>query len=168
MTPINIVIPESLTAQKAELESALAGIATEEQKLATQRKDIQVALQSISAAVAILTGQPLPANKAVAGIATTRKPMSDEAKKRIGEGLRKYREAKALAKAAQLAAPALLASAPEPADAQLVAVSEPLGEVPADAPVMVSAPQEVADAPSDVPVALTARKPGKDRKGAKA
>lgn len=168
MTPITITVPESLTVQKADLEAALAGIVAEEQKLTSQRQDIQTALQSISTAVAVLSGQPLPAIKAVAGIATTRKPMSDEAKKRIGEGLRKYREAKALAKAAQLAAPALLASAPEPADAQLVAVSEPLGEVPADAPVMVSAPQEVADAPSDVPVALTARKPGKDRKAARA
>jgi hypothetical protein len=44
MTPIQIAIPEALIAQKVELESALAGIATEEQKLDTQRKDIQVAL----------------------------------------------------------------------------------------------------------------------------
>ena len=36
MTPIQISVPESLTVQKAELESALAGIATEEQKLASQ------------------------------------------------------------------------------------------------------------------------------------
>jgi hypothetical protein len=62
VTPINIVIPESLTAQKAELETTLTGIASEEEKLATQRKDIQTALQSISTAVAILSGQPLAAN----------------------------------------------------------------------------------------------------------
>ena len=166
MTPIQIAVPESLTAQKAELESALAGIATEEQKLNTQRKDIQVALQSISAAVAILTGQPLPANKAVAGIATVRKPMSEEAKKRIGEGLRKYREAKALAKAAQLAATEPQGSAPAN---ELAEVSAPATtvEVPADAPVLVSAPQEPAQAPADVPVADTNRKPRSSRKAAK-
>ena len=168
MTPIQIAVPESLTAQQAELESALAGIATEEQKLATQRKDIQVALRSISAAVAILSGQPLPANKAVAGIATARKPMSEEAKKRIGEGLRKYREAKALAKAAQGAAPAPQGSAPKPADASVVAVSEPLGEVPADAPVVDSEPQEPAPAPADVPVPDSPRGSRASRKGARA
>jgi len=151
MTPIQIAVPESLTAQKAELESALAGITTEELKLATQRKDIQTALQSISTAVAILSGQPLPATKAVAGIATARKPMSEEAKKRIGEGLRKYREAQALAKAAQGEAPASQAAALEPADA----------------PVLASAPQEPAQAPADVPVADTDRKPRSSRKAAK-
>ena len=167
MTPIQIAVPESLTAQKAELESALAGIATEEQKLTTQRKEIQVALQSISAAVAILSGQPLPANKAVAGIATARKPMSEEAKKRIGEGLRKYREAKALAKAAQVEASAQ-GSAPEPADAQVVAVSETLGEVPADAPVVDSEPQEPAEAPAEAPVPDSPRGSRASRKGARA
>ena len=55
MTPINIVIPDSLTTQKAELEITLGGIASEEEKLAVQRKDIQVALQSINTA-----GQPWP------------------------------------------------------------------------------------------------------------
>jgi len=166
MTPIQIAVPEALTAQQAELESALAGIATEEQKLAAQRKDIQTALQSISTAVAILSGQPLPANKAVAGIATVRKPMSEEAKKRIGEGLRKYREAKALAKAAQLAAPEPQGSAPAN---ELAEVSAPATtvEVPADAPVLVSAPQEPAQAPADVPVADTNRKPRSSRKAAK-
>ena len=167
MTPIQIAVPESLTAQQAELESTLAGIATEEQKLATQRKDIQVALRSISAAVAILSGQPLPANKAVAGIATARKPMSEEAKKRIGEGLRKYREAKALAKAAQVEASAPQGSAPEPTDAQVVAVSETLGGVPADAPVLASEPQEPAPAPADVPVPDSPRGSRATRKGAR-
>ena len=168
MTPINIAVPESLTAQKAELESALAGIATEEQKLATQRKDIQVALQSISAAVAILSGQPLPASKAVAGIATARKPMSEEAKKRIGEGLRKYREAKALAKAAQGAAPAPQISAPEPADTLVVSASEAPVEVPADAPVVDSEPQEPAEAPAEAPVPDSPRGSRASRKGARA
>jgi hypothetical protein len=166
VTTIYIVIPESLTAQKAELESALAGIATEELKLATQRKDIQTALQSISTAVAILSGQPLPANKAVVGIATARRPMSAEAKMRIGEGLRKYREAKALAKAAQVAAPEPQGSAPAN---ELAAVSAPetTVEVPADAPVLASEPQEPAQAPADVPVADTDRKPRSSRKAAK-
>lgn len=168
MTPINIAVPDALTAQKAELETALAGIATEEQKLATQRKDIQVALQSISAAVAVLSGKPLPANKAVAGIATARRTMSAEAKMRIGEGLRKYREARALAKAAQGEAPASPASAPEPADAQVVAVSETLGEVPADAPVVDSEPQEAHEAPADVPVPDSPRGSRASRKGARA
>ena len=167
MTPINIVIPESLTTQKAELETTLAGIAGEEERLANQRKDIQVALQSITTAVAVLSGQPLPVTKA-AGIATARKPMSEEAKKRIGEGLRKYREAKALAKAAQGAAPAPQGSAPKPADASVVAVSEPLGEVPADAPVVDSEPQDPHEAPADVPVPDSPRGSRASRKGARA
>jgi len=168
MTPIQIAVPESLTVQQAELESALAGIATEELKLATQRKDIQVALQSISAAVAILSGQPLPANKAVAGIATARKPMSEEAKKRIGEGLRKYREAKALAKAAQGAASAPQVSAPEPAVTLVVSASEAPVEVPADAPVLASEPQEPAEAPAEAPVPDSPRGSRASRKGARA
>jgi hypothetical protein len=40
-----------------------------------------------------LSGQPIPVNKAT--VVPTRKPMSEEAKKRIAEGLRKSREAKA-------------------------------------------------------------------------
>ena len=168
MTPINIVIPESLTTQKAELETTLAGIAGEEERLANQRKDIQVALQSISTAVAILSGQPLPATKAVAGIATARKPMSEEAKKRIGEGLRKYREAKALAKAAQGAAPAPQISAPEPADTLVVSASEAPVEVPADAQVVVSAPEEPGEAPADVPVPDSPRGSRGTRKGVRA
>jgi hypothetical protein len=168
LTPIQIIVPEALTAQKAELESTLAGIATEEEKLAIQRKDILVALHSITTAVAVLSGQPLPANKAVAGVATTRKPMSEEAKKRIGEGLRKYREAKALAKAAQGAAPAPPASAPEPADTLVVSASEAPVEVPADAPVLGSEPQEPAEAPAEAPVPDSPRGSRASRKGARA
>jgi len=147
LTPINIVIPESLTNQKAELESELAGIASEEEKLATQRKEIQVALQSISTAVAVLSGQPLPTSKAVAA-APARKPMSEDAKKRIAEGLRKAREAK---KAAQLVAPASQPSAPPPAEAE----------------VLVSAPQEPAEAPADAPVPDSPRERRASRKAAK-
>ena len=167
MTPIQIAVPESLTAQKAELETALTGIASEEEKLATQRKDIQTALQSISTAVAILSGQPLPGSKAVAGIAAARKPMSEEAKKRIGEGLRKYREAKALAKAAQVAAPEPQGSAPAN---ELAEVSAPATtvEVPADAPVLASEPQEPAEAPAEAPVPDSPRGSRASRKGARA
>jgi len=166
MTPIQIAVPEALTAQQAELESALAGIATEELKLAAQRQELQTALQSISTAVAILSGQPLPGSKAVAGIATTRKPMSEEAKKRIGEGLRRYREAKALAKAAQVEGSAPQGSAPANELAEASA-PETTVEVPADAPVLASEPQEPAQAPADVPVADTDRKPRSSRKAAK-
>jgi peptidoglycan hydrolase CwlO-like protein len=105
MTPINIAIPESLTTQKAELESQLAGIVSEEEKLAVKRKDIQVALQSITTGIAILSGQPLQASKAVA-TPTGRKPMSPEARQRIADGLRKSAQAKAAAKAANGAIPA--------------------------------------------------------------
>jgi hypothetical protein len=42
MTPINLAIPESLTAQKAELESTLAEIATEEQILAAQSNTFSI------------------------------------------------------------------------------------------------------------------------------
>ena len=167
MTPIQIAVPEALTAQQAELESALAGIATEELKLAAQRQELQTALQSISTAVAILSGQPLPGSKAVAGIATTRKPMSEEAKKRIGEGLRKYREAKALAKAAQVAAPEPQGSAPANELAEASA-PETTVEVPADAPVLASEPQEPAEAPAEAPVPDSPRGSRASRKGARA
>ena len=167
MTPIQIAVPESLTAQKVELEATLAGIASEEEKLATQRKDIQVALQSITTAVAVLSGQPLPASKVVT--VTGRKPMSPEARQRIAEGLRKSAQAKALAKAAQVVAPAPQVPAPAPADELVeVSASEAPVEAPADAPVLVSAPQEPAQAPADVPVADTDRKPRSSRKAAKA
>ena len=103
MTPITIAVPESLSNQKAELDSKLAGITDEEAKLASQRAEIQDALHSIDSAIAVLTGQPLPAAKLVAG--TGRKPMSPEARQRIAEGLRKSAQARALAKAAQVAPP---------------------------------------------------------------
>ena len=100
MSPIAIVVPDALTTQKAELETTLAGIAREEEKLATQRKDIQIALNTISTAVAVLSGQTLPVASAATAKGTTRKPMSPEARLRIAEGLRKAAQAKALAKAA--------------------------------------------------------------------
>src|ERR1039458_8108539 len=124
MTPIQIAVPESLTAQKAELESALAGIATEEQKLAAQRKEIQVALTTVATGIAVLSGKPLPASKTAPG--KTRQPMSEEAKKRIAEGLRKAREAKA--KSAQVVVPAPQEPVAAPADAKEPdAKSEPRG-----------------------------------------
>jgi peptidoglycan hydrolase CwlO-like protein len=115
MTPIQIAIPESLISQKAELETTLAGIASEEEKLVAQRKDIQVALESITTAVAVLSGQPLSASNVASP--TGRKPMSPEARQRIAEGLRKSAQAKALAKAALGAAPAPQEPAEAPADA---------------------------------------------------
>ena len=164
MTPINIAVPEALTAQQAELESALAGISTEEQKLAAQRLEIQAALTTLATGIAVLSGKSLPATKAAP--VSTRKPMSEEAKKRIGEGLRRYREAKALAKAAQVEGSAPQGSAPAN---ELAEVSAPATtvEVPADAPVLGSEPQEPAQAPADVPVADTDRKPRSSRKAAK-
>jgi hypothetical protein len=146
MTPINIAIPESLTTQKAELECQLAGIASEEEKLAVQRKDIQVALQSITTAVAVLSGQPLPASMGASP--TARKPMSPEARQRIAEGLRKSAQSKAAAKAAQGAVDAPQASAP----------------VSVDSPVVLSAPQEPAPAPADPEVPNTRREPRMPRK----
>jgi hypothetical protein len=115
MTPINITVPESLTAQKTELETTLAGIASEEEKLAVQRKDIQIALNTITTGIAILSGQPLPVIKEASG--TMRKPMSAEARQRIAEGLRKSAQAKAMAKAAQLVVSAPQAPAPASVDA---------------------------------------------------
>jgi hypothetical protein len=114
MTPINITVPESLTNQKAELETILAGIASEEEKLAAQRKDIQIALNTITTGIAILSGQPLPVTKEATG--TMRKPMSAEARQRIAEGLRKSAQAKAMAKAAQVVVSAPQAPSPAPAD----------------------------------------------------
>jgi type IV secretory pathway ATPase VirB11/archaellum biosynthesis ATPase len=101
LTEINIVIPESLTTQKTELETTLAEIARAEEKLAAQRKDIQAALTAIATAVAVLSGKPISVHKPV--VSATRKPMSPEAKQRIAEGLRKAREAKT--NAAQVVAP---------------------------------------------------------------
>ena len=103
MTPIEITVPESLVDKRSEVDSKLAGITDEEAKLTSQRAEIQDALRAIDTAIAVLTGQPLPAAKLVAG--TGRKPMSPEARQRIAEGLRKSAQARALAKAAQVAPP---------------------------------------------------------------
>jgi hypothetical protein len=143
MTPINIAIPESLTIQKAELQTILAGIATDEAKLAAQRKDIHVALQSITTAIAVLSGQPLPDTKSATTTEMTRKPMSAEARQRIAEGLRKSAQARASAKAAQGATPAPQEPAPAPADALVVSAAEPSAPVVTDAPVVVSAPMSL-------------------------
>jgi peptidoglycan hydrolase CwlO-like protein len=169
MTPINIVIPESLTTQKAELETTLAGIAGEEERLANQRKDIQVALQSITTAVAVLSGQTLPGTNPATTTGATRKPMSPEARQRIAEGLRRSAKAKAAAKAAQGAAPAPQVSAPEPADA-LVEVSAPetTAEVPADAQIAAPVSEEPAEAAADVPVPDSPRGSRAARKGSRA
>jgi len=91
ITNLNIAVPQELTDRKAEFETILTNITAEETKLAGQRKDVQAALNNIMSCIAVLTGQPMP----VAPGTTVRKPMSEEAKKRIAEGLRKSREAKA-------------------------------------------------------------------------
>jgi hypothetical protein len=106
MTSISIVVPESLSKQKRELESTLNTILADEEKLVTKRKEIQAALALIASSVAILSSELVPT--------AVRKPMSDDAKLRIGEGLRKAREAKA--QAAQVVALAPQAPAPAPAD----------------------------------------------------
>lgn len=79
MTPISIAVPESLTKQKRELESTLATILAEEEKLVTKKKEIQAALSIIASSVAILSGELVPT--------AMRKPMSDDAKQRIADGL---------------------------------------------------------------------------------
>ena len=116
MTEINIVIPESLIMQRAELEAALTEIARAEEKLAAQRKDIQTALTAIATGIAVLSGKPIPTSKPLPGDKPARKPMSEEAKRRIGEGLRKAREAKAQAtqKVPASAVPAPNSPTPEP------------------------------------------------------
>ena len=106
MTPITVAVPESLTKQKRELESTLTTILAEEEKLVTKRKEIQAALAIIATSVAILSGELVPT--------ATRKPMSEEAKQRITEGLRKAREAKA--KGAEVVGSAPQAPAPAPAE----------------------------------------------------
>jgi peptidoglycan hydrolase CwlO-like protein len=116
MTPINIAVPESLTKQKRELETTLTTILAEEEKLVTNRKEIQAALAIIASSVAILSGELVPT--------ATRKPMSDDAKKRIAEGLQKAREAK---KAAQVVASAPQEPVPAPADAPVADTSPESG-----------------------------------------
>ena len=86
MTPISIAVPESLTKQKRELESTLSTILAEEEKLVTKKKEIEAALAIIATSVAILSGELVPT--------AAMKPMSDDAKSRIAEWLRKSREAK--------------------------------------------------------------------------
>jgi hypothetical protein len=168
VAPISIIVPEALTTQKAELEATLAGIASEEEKLGAQRKDIQVALNTITTGIAILSGQTLPETKPATATGAARKPMSPEARQRIAEGLRKSAQAKAAAKAALGLVPKTQASASEPADALLVAAPETPVEVPADAQVAVSAPQEPAEAPGDAPVPDNPREKKAPRKGARA
>ena len=106
MTPITVAVPESLSKQKRELETNLATVLAEEEKLVTKRKEIQAALAIIATSVAILSGELVPA--------ATRKPMSDDAKLRITEGLRKAREAKA--HGSEIVASAPQEPAPAPAD----------------------------------------------------
>jgi hypothetical protein len=144
MTPILIAVPDALLVQKSELESALAGIATEESKLAVRRKELQSALNTIDTGIAVLSGQPVPALKSAAP-GTARKPMSPEARQRIAEGLRKAALAKKAAKAARVAAAAPQPSAPE-------------------APVVVAAPQELAETPADAPAPGSAKNKKASRK----
>ncbi len=117
MTPINIAVPESLTKQKRELESTLATILAEEEKLVAKRKEIQAALAIIASSVAILSGELVPS--------ATRKPMSDDAKQRIADGLRKAREAKA--KAAEVVGSAPQGPSPASADAPVADTPRELG-----------------------------------------
>jgi hypothetical protein len=102
MTPINIAVPESLTKRKQELESTPTTILAEEEKLVAKRRGIQAALAIIASSVAILSCELVPT--------ATRKPMAEDAKLRIAEGLR---EAKA--KAAEGVASAPQTPAPVPA-----------------------------------------------------
>jgi hypothetical protein len=166
VTPIQIAIPESLTVQKTELETTLAGIAGEEEKLAAHRKDVQVALETITTGIAILSGQTLPVSNLVT--CTARKPMSAEARQRIAEGLRKSAQARAAAKAVLGATSEPQDFAPVPADALMVSAPETPVEVPADTPLVVSAPEEPAEAPADVPVPDSPRGSRGSRKGARA
>jgi hypothetical protein len=164
MTSINITVPESLTKQKAELETVLTTLAAEEEKLASQRSDVQIALNTIANGIAILSGQPLPVIKAAVGT-SARKPMSAEAKQRIADGLRKAHEAKLLAtqlisQAAEMrdkAAAQRPAATVEPEReagalnkeaGKLVKMAEKSGETASPAPAL--APK--ADAPSKVAV----------------
>ena len=115
MTPISIVVPESLTKQKRGLESTLNTILADEEKLVTKRKEIQAALAIIASSGAILSGELVPT--------AMRKPMSDDAKLRNAEGLRKAREAKA--QAAQVVA--LAPQAPAQATADVPVAGYPSG-----------------------------------------
>lgn len=85
MTTTMITIPESLTNEKTRLEKLLTEIITKEAELAKQRGEITSSLDRIAGAVAVLSGQPLPKSTTSAA----RRPMSDEARKKIGDALRK-------------------------------------------------------------------------------
>lgn len=140
-TNFAITIPESLTTQMTELEAALANIIAQEATLITQRKDIEIALHTLATGIAVLSGQPIPqANVTMA--TTTRKQMSPEAKQRIADGLKKSREAKALAalnpaeraealNLAELNRPALTDEAKAELDKKVAALSVTIAPPPA-------------------------------------
>jgi len=135
-----IAIPESLTQETTRLEEALADIAMKETELVTQRKNLQAALNRIAGAVAVLSGQAH-----VGTVSTARKPMSQEARKKISEALKKA----AASKKAQgtVAEPAKSAAVPD-ATAKAAEVAPP--GVPTPTPTSVEAPPRI------VPVAAAA------------
>ena len=117
MTLITITVPESLSKQKQELESTLTTILAEEEKLVSKRKEIQAALAILATSVAILSGELVPT--------AMHKPMSDDAKQRIADGLRRAREAKA--KAAEVVGSAPQDPAQAPADAPVADTAQEAG-----------------------------------------
>src|SRR5450755_3728105 len=81
-----IIVPETLVSQQAELNLNLAATDAEIAKLIGLRSEIEASLQMISNAILILSGEELPMT---APTVSGRKPMSEESKRKISEGLKK-------------------------------------------------------------------------------
>src|ERR1019366_4781557 len=85
MDSINVTVPAALAEQKSTLAKALAEITSKESELTKQRTAIKTTLDRIDAAIAMLMGQT-PIKFAAS---TTRKPMSEESRKKLSEALKR-------------------------------------------------------------------------------
>jgi peptidoglycan hydrolase CwlO-like protein len=130
-TNTTIAIPQDLLTQKSDLEAAVARIIEQQDKLTAQRKDIEAALVNITTVIDILSGKtpvPVPAS-------TTRKPMSEESRRKLSEALKRAaatKKAQKMTTETAAAATDTTAKAPEPA--------KPSGLTPAP----VAAPDNVS------------------------
>lgn len=111
MTNVSIAIPVELTQQQETLTAQLEAIAVEQNKLAEQKQELEISLKRIETAISYLRGEITPQAPATAG----RKPMSEQARANIREGLRKAAEAKKAAAQIAVTAPTPTAPAIPPA-----------------------------------------------------
>jgi hypothetical protein len=127
MISINVVVPAELTEQQVSYTNQIAEVDSQILTLNEQRSAAVMNLFRISKVIAILTGEePI----AVVTTASGRRPMSEEGKRNIREGLLRSAAAKKAAASVPAAPePVQTASVPEP-----VAATTPAAVVEADAP----------------------------------